>query len=307
MFTATLSHITAEACVPEHLVHYVQAVSGRKAILCQGYVAYIQNSHAVLVVYPGAAHAGQWEPSGLPTLGEESSPSLASALADLVSRCSSVSVLSPFLPGEAPEAAQKAAVSDWYWQLPLPAPKPGVKLRNMLSRAGRELSLHEERWGDEHQALVSRYLSTRPLAEGTRAIFSSLSRYVNGSGPEEPSMDADTRNVLMLAARRPDNSLAGCSIGDFSGLQTCFYMFSFRHHEAPPGTADLLLSGLVEKAEMLGHTRMNLGLGINPGISFFKKKWGTLPYLPYVETSWQLEAASGPRKGVREFLRKLLG
>ena len=309
MFTATLSHITAEACVPEQLVHYVRAVSGRKAVLCQGYAAYIEGGRAVLAAYPGTSRAEKWDAalSKIRSSTEDDIPSLASALADLSSLCSSVSVISPFLPREAPEEARKAARSDCYWQLPLPAPRAGVKLRNMLSRAGRELTLSEEFWKEEHQALVSRYLSTRQLSQGTRKIFSSLGNYVNASGTGSGSPgDAGMGSVVMLAARRVDNSLAGCCIGDFSGLQTCFYMFSFRHPEAPPGTADLLLSGLVGKAEALGHTRMNLGLGINPGIGFFKKKWGALPFLPYVETSWDLRSAPGSDKGLKGILWKLL-
>ena len=35
---------------------------------------------------------------------------------------------------------------------------------------------------------------------------------------------------------------------------------------------------------------LNLGLGINPGVAFFKRKWNARPWLPYVETSWEFPA-----------------
>ena len=38
---------------------------------------------------------------------------------------------------------------------------------------------------------------------------------------------------------------------------------------------------LLDEARARGQTRMNLGLGVNEGISRFKQKWGGLPYLPY--------------------------
>jgi hypothetical protein len=37
---------------------------------------------------------------------------------------------------------------------------------------------------------------------------------------------------------------------------------------------------------------MNLGLGVNAGVAFFKRKWGAAPFLPYVEVSWDIAAPS---------------
>lgn len=282
--------------MPEQLVHYVRAVSGRKATLCEGYAAYRHEGQAVLVAYPGTAGADAWSgqaalwaayadaKGGAPGFPppEPERPSLAGVLAELARDCRKVTVLAPFFPLEAPEHAQVSR--DCYWQLPLPAPKPGQKLRNMLARAARDVETAPEAWGDEHEALVRQYLHTRPLQPGTRAIFAALPRYASGT----------EGTVFLLAARRKNGDLAGFSLGDFSGLHTAFYMFSFRRGDAPPGTADLLLAGLIRHAETLGHGRMNLGLAVNGGIAFFKKKWGAEPFLPCVETSWEF---SGQGRG----------
>jgi len=56
----------------------------------------------------------------------------------------------------------------------------------------------------------------------------------------------------------------------------------------PAGATDLLLSGLLGEAHERGHTRMNLGLGVNEGVGFFKRKWGAVPFLPYVQTTWEI-------------------
>ena len=321
MFTNTLSQIRAEACVPEQLPHYVQAMSPRQGFVCEAYAAYQHEGHAVLVAYPGSASTRDFEAAAVLLCSQTpphtatppvDAPCLDSPLNILTSRgCTSVTVLSPFTPGESPPKAVDQAVRDCYWQLPLPLARPGVKLRNMLSRAAREVNLQEEQWTRDHEELVEYYLRTRPLPAGTRALFSSLNAYVNGSKKRDAPqavmhMPQDDGKVLLLAARRHDASLAAFAVGDYSSLTTAFYMFAFRYPDAPPGTADLLLSGLAQQGEMLGHKRINLGLGINEGIGFFKKKWGAIPYLPYVETSWQLQPGVKKQPGIAGVLRKLL-
>ena len=51
-----------------------------------------------------------------------------------------------------------------------------------------------------------------------------------------------------------------------------------------------LLNALLDEAAGRGHMLLNLGLGINPGVAFFKRKWNARPWLPYVETSWEFPA-----------------
>ena len=296
MSFASLAHITAEAVVPEQLVHYVRAVSGRRAVLCRGWPAYIHEGHAVLVAYP-PAWSGEATVDLRPALEDlrlgacrtEAMGMSPAGAGNAARPCSRVTVLAPFRPAEAPDSA--SGKSDSYWQLPVPAPAPGAKLRNMLVRAGRELRLEEEYWSPACAELLRHYLRARPLPPGARAVFEALPRYLGAPDPDGTAKGGASKGnpgVILLAARRKDGELAGFSVGDFSGLRTAFYMFSFRRPAAPPGTADALLAGLLDKARRLGHERMNLGLGINGGIVFFKRKWGAVPFPPYVETSWDL-------------------
>jgi len=48
-----------------------------------------------------------------------------------------------------------------------------------------------------------------------------------------------------------------------------------------PGVSDLLLFEVIQQAKKEGKKYINLGLGINPGVTFFKKKWGGIPFLPH--------------------------
>ena len=49
MFSQGLQHFTAEAVVPEQLLHYVTAVAGSRPLACAGFPAYLLEGHLVLV------------------------------------------------------------------------------------------------------------------------------------------------------------------------------------------------------------------------------------------------------------------
>lgn len=284
----TFFSTAAGAVVPEQLTHYVRAVSGRKPTAAGGYVAYLHERHAVLVAYPeNGLPPGEEAP--LDTVSGDFRPvPLTPALENLRPHCDAVTVLAPFRPAEAPTDA--VTTRDLYWQIMLPAAMPGQKLRNMMRRAGRDVTVSQEAWRDDHAALVRRYSESRPLAPGTRSVFGALGAYASG----------EVGNVALYAARTRDERLAAFLVADYTSLHTAFYMFAFREPDAPPGSADLLLHQLIRTAEEKGHRRVNLGLGINEGIAFFKKKWGASPFLPYIETTWGL---AQPKTSVLASLR----
>lgn len=256
--------VTAQAQTPEQVIPYVCAVSELKPRMLGPCVGYEKEGEAVLVGYP--LH----DPKDAGAMAE--AVSLALRLPGL----RRITVIGPARPPQAPESA--AIAEDWYYSLPVPAPSPGQKTKNLLRRAGRELTVERGgSWGEDHAALVQRYLNERPLAAGVRHIYKRLPRYL-----------AESSCSLLVSARLANGRLAAFSVGEYAGLATAFYMFSFRDPGiAPPGTTDLLLSQLLAEASERGHTKMNLGLAVNEGISFFKRKWGAVPFLPYVQVTWE--------------------
>jgi hypothetical protein len=59
-------------------------------------------------------------------------------------------------------------------------------------------------------------------------------------------------------------------------------MFSFSSEALfVPGASDLLLSEVIRQTKIEGKKYINLGLGTNPGATFFKEKWGGVGFLPY--------------------------
>jgi len=259
--------VTARAQIPEQVIPYVCAVSKLKPRMLGPCVGYERAGEVVLVGYP--LH----DPKDARAM--EESVSLALRIPGL----HRITVIGPARPPQAPESA--AVEKDWYCSLPVPAPPPGQKIRNLLRRAGRELTLERaSSWGEDHAALVRLYLEKRPLSAGIRHIYRSLPRYLTESS-----------GSLLVSARLADGRLAAFSVGEYAGLMNAFYMFSFRNPRiAPPGTADLLLAQLLVEATERGHAKMNLGLTVNEGIGFFKRKWGAEPFLPYMQTTWETAA-----------------
>jgi len=272
-----LDRVSVEAVVPEQVVAYVRAVAGSTPRLVGSCVGYQSGNRFVLVGYP--LH----DPFNSEALDESVVRSLA------IPGIRQITVIGPVRPSRAPADARSK--EDAYQALSLPAKPPGQKLRNLLRRAGRDLSIDKgRRLESDHLELVQQYLENRLLADETRQIFARISDYV-----------AASPTSLVVSARRPDGKLASFGVGEYVSYHTAFFVFCFRNPQtAPPGSVDFVLAALLAEAEARGQTRMNLGLGISEGIRFFKKKWGGEVFLPNIEVSWEVRP---PRvKSHRRFL-----
>jgi class 3 adenylate cyclase len=259
-----LSRVSAEAAVPEQVVAYVTAVAGSRPRLVGACVGYASDGDVVLVGYP------------LHDPRDEQAMAAAVQEALRIPGLRRITVVGPARPPQAP--AQSRLMQDSYLFLSLPRPAPRQKLRNLLRRADRELTIDSGRYcGEDHMALVGRYLDERGLEAGTRHIFRQLPTYLQASP-----------RSLLFSARRADGRLVAFCVGEFVSLSTAFFMFCFRDRDlAPPGSTDVLLAELLDEASRRGQIRMNLGLGINAGVRFFKQKWGAEALLPYVQVSWE--------------------
>ncbi len=314
-----LDLLAAGASVPEQLPCYVRAAGGSEALPCPGeesFVFYLSGESAVLVAYPPFIPAAdiletdvpENDPEGdspreFPENTEDFRARLEHALTALPTKTRELTLLSPCpveilpLPSglqATPEGEFSPIAKDWYWTLPLPCVPPSDKVRNMLHRATREVDIREEAWGPEAASLAASYCRTRKLEEGTSFIYSRIGDYL-AACPEAR---------LFTARSRASGFLAACAVGDYTALGMAFYMFAFRRPDAPPGCADALLAALLKEGAQRGHSVMNLGLGIRPGIEFFKKKWRARRGLPYYERTWSIAPVRPARHGL---LARLLG
>jgi hypothetical protein len=162
--------------------------------------------------------------------------------------------------------------SDHYYRLDLSTLSISQKLRNMLRRACRELVVERGQiFNDEHRKMVDDFIQTNPVDKGTRLIFQRIQFYLSSSA-----------RAWVLNARNRGGELVAFDVAELGSKHYALYMFNFTSTALHiPGASDLLLSEVIRQAKIEGKRYLNLGLGINPGVAFFKKKWGGVIFLPY--------------------------
>jgi hypothetical protein len=187
-----------------------------------------------------------------------------------------VALTAPVLPASLRNFAHSP--SDHYYRLDLSSILVSQKLRNMLKRADRELSVKKDSdFDEEHKQMIAEFLKTHPVDEGTGFIFNRINEYL-----------ASSPNARVFDARNKKDELVAFDVAEFTPKNYALYMFNFGSEAFyVPGASDLLLSEVIQEAKTAGKKFINLGLGINPGIAFFKKKWGGVVFFSYAFCSYE--------------------
>jgi hypothetical protein len=256
--TAQQDYIEDHAYVPEHIPHYVIAISQTEPFLFGDFLAYAEKRHLILVGYPLE------EPFEEKRMGR--------MLEDVVKRLKpeSVSLTAPAIPSSLENCVRPP--SDHYYRLDLSSVSISQKLRNMLKRAGRDLLVGKTKiFDEEHRKMVEEFLRTHLVDEATRSIFQRIDKYLSSS-----------KTAWVFDARTRRGELVAFDIAEFRPKDYALYMFNFSSDALyVPGASDLLLYEVIQQAGTERKKYVNLGLGINPGITFFKKKWGGVAFLPH--------------------------
>ena len=261
------AYIAEHAYLPEHLPDYVSAISKTEPFLIDDFVIHVHANHLVFVGYP---------------LREDRvDTQFVAALDEARARFnpSATSIIGPAFPPTLKDYTPSPP--DEYYRLDLTQLVIPKKTRYMLRRARREVSINIGSYGIEHKKLIKTFLQGSHFDRATRYIFQRVSEYAK----------CDT--VYLYEARNAHGDLIAFDIADLWSMDYAFYMFNFRSPKYNvPGVSDLLLAYIIERAQADGKRYLNLGLGIDAGIAFFKKKWGATPFLKY--TAWTQES---PKQG----------
>jgi len=256
--TGQEEYIADHAYVPEHIPQYVTAISQTEPFLFGDFLAYSKKGLSIFIGYPLK------EPFDEKRMGR--------VLEDVIKRFNpeSVSLTAPVIPSSFKNCLRPS--SDHYYRLDLSSFSISQKLRNMLKRASRELSIEKERrFDEEHRSIVEEFLKSHPVDEATRFIFQRIDQYLSTS-----------KTAWVFDARNKRGGLVAFDIAEFEPKDYAIYMFNFNSDTFHvPGASDLLLSEVIQQAKTERKKYINLGLGINPGVTFFKKKWGGAVFLPH--------------------------
>jgi len=255
---AQQDYIKDHAYVPEHVPHYVTAISQTEPFLVGDFLAYAKKDHLIFVGYP------------LKETFQEKQ--MQTALRKAIKRLKpqTVALTAPTIPSAFNDCGHPA--SDDYYRIDLSTLSISQKVKHMLNRAGRELSVTRKRnFDEEHRRMVDNFLEAHPVDEGTRFIFQRIDQYLSLS-----------ETGWIFDARNNRGELAAFDVAELWAKCYTFSMFNFSSDALHvPGASDLLLFEVIQQAKREGKKYINLGLGINPGATFFKKKWSGQAFLPY--------------------------
>jgi hypothetical protein len=265
--------IGLHAYVPEHVVEYGSAVSGAEPHMCGSCLCYEKIGTVIIVGYP----------LPLERLYQEGALKETIEGAKARFKPERIALIAPSLPADLFSDGCVPQSIDQYYKLDVHGASIPSKVRNMIKRASRELTVERgQAFRDEHKRLISEFPATHSVDDDTRFIMERIPDYIQSS-----------ETVSIIDARDGSGRLIAFDVVE-SGYGDClFYMFNVTSkNRQAPGVSDLLLYELVRMAQERGKTFINLGLGINRGVAFFKKKWGGKPFLDYAYYLYQLRRKS---------------
>ncbi|MBQ9452453.1 MAG: TraB/GumN family protein [Desulfovibrio sp.] len=250
--------------VPEHSIAFMQAVSGG-TVRCSGDYLFFTGDNWLIGI-------------GYPVTGSYDDVSFWTAL-EFVARKNNIEdcwAIAPSMPAQLqPYITEK----DVYYILPLNVAVPPC-LRREVRRAETCLRIDETtEFSAAHRRLWAEFVQRRPLKAHARELFARTVVMLN-------AQDTDIR---LLNAWDSDGNLAACCVMDYAPDAFCSYIIGAHSRiHYTPHAVDALFAVMLRNARKTGKEYIHLGLGVNEGITRFKKKWGGFPIMPYLEASWHM-------------------
>lgn len=269
-------YVNENAYIPEHLPDYFVPFSGMEPFLEGTYLYYRSEDVISFIGYPLDAVVPAAE-NHAPDSG------LDSVLEAVIAggRPKTLSIVAPRMPAiDEYEPDAETGEQDAYSLLDLQTVNPASKARNMVRRAARELSVVEGKaFTAEHRDVLEGFLRRKQFPDMVADFYRRLPNYL-----------AHSPGARTLEARhRKSGQLAGFVVAELGGGDFSFYLFNITRDDGKsvPGTSDLLVGEMTDLAGHAGKRYINMGLGVNEGVRWFKRKWGAADFLNYAFLSYQ--------------------
>ncbi len=259
--------IRQHAYLPEHIPGYGIAMSEGEPFLVNDFLVYFGQGILVFIGFPLRGNADE----------QRIKTNLDATLHRF--KPAQVSLIAPIHLSQDGTRGK----SDAYYRLELTHLQIRSKVKNMIHRAGRDLRVEKGReLSNPHQRLIADFMNSPELEEGSRTIFTRIPRYISSVATSE-----------VFSAYDSSGNLTAFDVAEYGAEEYVFYMFNFRSRaHSIPGGSDLLLDAIIQEAKARGKKAMNLGLGINPGVAFFKEKWGARQFLNHESLGFTLKKPS---------------
>jgi len=252
-------YLLARAYVPEHIPTMMGLISRGRPFLIEDHLGLVKDNWLIFIGYP---------------LETEFTPERCRGLVEQALQTYRPEILwfiGPEIPASLADTCRRRN-SDEYYQLELESSKPKSSLRRVVKKAAAALAVDQtNRFTPEHQALVTEFKQRQELPPLIDALYEAMPAYL-----------ARSSTAAILNARDGSGRLAAFYVVEPAAHAfDTFVLGCYSRQNYVPHASDLLFFEMMDLARARGKSTINLGLGVNRGISRFKKKWGGLPYLKY--------------------------
>jgi uncharacterized protein YbaP (TraB family) len=254
-----------QAVIPEHSVHFMQAMSGGMPFMV-GPFLFLHAENWLLAV-------------GYPIAGISKDPATrefdqALRNAQSMTRAEQCWAISPSLPER---LGPHRCSHDQFFTLTTDTPLPSRPTR-LAQRAASTLQVEEStRFTAAHRRLWAECTSRGAMPDHVRELYARTERVI-----------ANCPGLSLLNAWDQDGNLAACLLLDSAPRLFLSYILGAHSRIHPtPYASDLLFLEMIRLAGMRNKKYLHLGLGVNTGIRRFKEKWGAVPTLPYEMAQWR--------------------
>lgn len=251
--------ILTNAYVPEHSVDLMTSVSGGEPFLIDGYFGCRRGEEIILVGYP-LQHKFDVNELGIfvDQMRKKFNPSTISLIAPELSK----QFTSSCVENEC----------DGYYTLNIHDRSNKKRKGRLSSTARKKLSIERSTEMGKAQGILSaEFIEEVKPPTRVKNLLLKMPTFVNRS-----------RDSVVLNAWDKNNNLAAFYVVDLSARDFSTYVIGCRSKKCPiPGASDLLFFEMIQMSKVYDKRYIHLGLGVNPGIERFKKKWGGSPTQTY--------------------------
>lgn len=252
-------YVLTRAYVPEHIPGLMALISKGKPFLLEDHLGFVRDNWLILVGYPLEA---RFTPERCEQLVKQAVETYHPEY---------LWFIGPEVPTSLLESCRERK-TDEYYKLDLEQTKLKSSLRRIAKKAVERLTVERGRiFTEEHQVLVAEFRQRQKLPPLIEELYEAMPDYVAHSATAcvlnawDRAGELSAFYVVELAAQAFDTYVLGC----------------YSQKNYVPHASDLLFFEMIELARERGKRAVNLGLGVNEGISRFKKKWGGVPFLKY--------------------------
>lgn len=275
-------YILRNAKVPEHIPALMAGISQADLFLVGPFLCLAKDDWLIFVGYP------------LEGDFSEDSFSFALEKAMALSHPLHTWFIAPKIPNSLVPKV-KSREDDFYYRLDLQSPQISRSLIRAAEKASQALSLSSSRlFSEKHILLTEEFLQRQGLSQRVYHLYLRMKDYL-----------AFSETSLLLSAWDRENRLSAYYVLELGAEKFLTYVVGC--HSKPnyvPHASDFLFYEMIQVAEKTQKEYVHLGLGVNEGISRFKKKWGGLSFLKY-EFGEISSAEKGPFSWIKALASRL--